>query len=103
MVADNDAGAVSTYTEAGARFGTTLLWVLLLLLPISYFVQEMVARLGIATGEGLTSVIYARFGPWWGRFCLIDLLALNFLTLVTEFAAVTSARKVKPWSALASR
>ena len=91
MVADNDAGAVSTYTEAGARFGTSLLWVLMLLIPISYFVQEMVARLGIATGEGLTSIIYERFGVWWGRFCLVDLLVLNFLTLVTEFAAVSLA------------
>src|SRR5580658_6344215 len=55
MVADNDAGAISTYTESGARFGTSLLWVLVLLLPVTYFVQEMVARLGIATGEGLAS------------------------------------------------
>jgi Mn2+/Fe2+ NRAMP family transporter len=93
MVADNDAGAISTYTESGARFGTSLLWVLMLLLPVTYFVQEMVARLGIATGEGLASIIYERFGVWWGRFCLIDLLIVNFLTLVTEFAAVALASK----------
>src|SRR6202011_6307050 len=83
MVADNDAGAISTYTETGARFGTSLLWVLVLLLPVTYFVQEMVARLGIATGEGLAAVIYERFGLWWGRFCLTGLLLVNFLTLVT--------------------
>jgi Mn2+/Fe2+ NRAMP family transporter len=88
MVADNDAGAISTYTESGARFGATLLWLLVLLLPVTYFVQEMVARLGIATGEGLTAIIYRRFGAGWGRFILGDLLLLNFLTLVTEFAAV---------------
>jgi Mn2+/Fe2+ NRAMP family transporter len=93
MVADNDAGAISTYTESGARFGTSLLWVLVLLLPVTYFVQEMVARLGIATGEGLASIIYQRFGVWWGRFCLIDLLTVNFLTLVTEFAAVALAAR----------
>jgi Mn2+/Fe2+ NRAMP family transporter len=46
MEADNDAGAVSTYVQAGAQYGTHLLWLLLLLLPITYFVQEMVARLG---------------------------------------------------------
>jgi len=93
MIADNDAGAISTYTESGARYGTSLLWVLVLLLPVTYFVQEMVARLGIATGEGLASIIYERFGTWWGRFCLIDLLVVNFLTLVTEFAAVALAAK----------
>ena len=35
MVADNDAGAVSTYTQAGAEYGTHLLWVLLTLLPVT--------------------------------------------------------------------
>jgi Mn2+/Fe2+ NRAMP family transporter len=88
MEADNDAGAVSTYVQAGAQFGAHLLWLLLLLLPICYFVQEMVVRLGIATGQGHAAMIYRRFGKWWGRFSLADLLLLNFLTLVTEFAAI---------------
>src|ERR1700736_1106121 len=91
MEADNDAGAVSTYVQAGAQYGTHLLWLLLLLLPISYFVQEMVVRLGIATGQGHAAMIYRRFGKWWGRFSLADLLLLNFLTLVTEFAAIALA------------
>ena len=91
MEADNDAGAVSTYVQAGAQYGTHLLWLLLLLLPISYFVQEMVVRLGIATGQGHAAMIYRRFGKWWGRFSLADLLLVNFLTLVTEFAAIALA------------
>lgn len=91
MEADNDAGAVSTYVQAGAQYGTHLLWLLLLLLPISYFVQEMVVRLGVATGQGHAAMIYRRFGKWWGRFSLADLLLLNFLTLVTEFAAIALA------------
>lgn len=91
MEADNDAGAVSTYTQAGAQYGTHLLWILLLLLPICYFVQEMVARLGIATGQGHAAMIYERFGKWWGAFSLFDLQLVNFLTLVTEFAAISLA------------
>src|ERR1700683_5247527 len=71
--------------------GKHLLWLLLLLLPISYFVQEMVVRLGVATGQGHAAMIYRRFGKWWGRFSLADLLLLNFLTLVTEFAAIALA------------
>jgi Mn2+/Fe2+ NRAMP family transporter len=85
MEADNDAGAVSTYVQAGAQYGTHLLW---LLLPICYFFQEMVVRRGIATGQGRAAMIYRRFGTWWGRFSLVDLLLLNVLTLVTEFAAI---------------
>ena len=91
MEADNDAGAVSTYMQAGGQYGLHLLWLLLLLLPICYFVQEMVARLGIATGKGHDAIIYERFGKWWGRFSLIDLLLVNFLTLITEFAAISLA------------
>src|ERR1700681_3559671 len=88
MEADNDAGAVSTYTQAGAQYGTHLLWLLFLLLPITYFIQEMVARLGIATGQGHAALILQRFGKKWGLFSVLDLLLVNFLTLVTEFAAV---------------
>jgi len=91
MEADNDAGAVSTYMQAGGQYGLHLLWLLVVLLPICYFIQEMVARLGIATGKGHAAMIYERFGKWWGRFSLIDLLAVNFLTLITEFAAISLA------------
>jgi Mn2+/Fe2+ NRAMP family transporter len=91
MEADNDAGAVSTYVQAGAQYGTHLLWLLVLLLPITYFIQEMVVRLGIATGQGHAAMIYRRFGKWWGIFSLVDLQLLNFLTLVTEFAAIALA------------
>ena len=91
MEADNDAGAVSTYVQAGGQYGLHLLWLLIVLLPICYFVQEMVARLGIATGKGHAAMIYERFGKWWGRFSLLDLLAVNFLTLITEFAAISLA------------
>ena len=91
MIADNDAGAVSTYTQAGAQYGLNLFWVLLFLLPVTYFCQEMVVRLGIATGQGHAAMIYKRFGKWWGRFSLFDLELVNFLTLVTEFAAIDIA------------
>src|SRR5260370_23038748 len=91
MVADTDAGAVSPYSQAGAQYGTHLLWVVLLLLPVTYFIQEMVVRLGIATGKGHAAMIYQRFGKWWGLFSLIDLQLVNFLTLVTEFAAIALA------------
>lgn len=91
MEADNDAGAVSTYTQAGATYGMNLLWILVLLLPVTYFCQEMVVRLGIATGKGHAAMIYQRFGKWWGNFSLFDLELVNFFTLVTEFAAISLA------------
>lgn len=93
MEADNDAGALSTYTQAGADYGLKLLWMLLILLPVTYLCQEMVARLGIVTGEGHAAMIYKRFGKWWGHFSLFDLQLVNFFTLVTEFAAIDLVAK----------
>ncbi len=91
MVGDNDAGAFGTYTEAGQNYGTALLWTLLLLVPVLYVNQEMVLRLGVVTGVGHARLILERFGRFWGAFSVIDLFALNALTLVTEFIGVSLA------------
>uniref|UniRef100_A0AAU2UXM7 Divalent metal cation transporter n=1 Tax=Streptomyces sp. NBC_00003 TaxID=2903608 RepID=A0AAU2UXM7_9ACTN len=91
MVGDNDAGAFATYGQAGQNYGTSLLWTLLLLIPVLYVNQEMVLRLGAVTGVGHARLILERFGKFWGAFSVIDLFLLNALTLVTEFIGVTLA------------
>ncbi len=91
MVGDNDAGGVATYSQAGQDFGTHLLWVLLLLIPVLYVAQEMVLRLGAVTGVGHARLILERFGKFWGAFSVIDLFVLNALTIVTEFIGVSLA------------
>ena len=89
MVGDNDAGAFGTYAQAGQTYGTSLLWVLLLLVPVLYVNQEMVLRLGVVTGVGHARLILERFGKFWGAFSVIDLFILNALTIVTEFIGVS--------------
>jgi Mn2+/Fe2+ NRAMP family transporter len=91
MCGDNDAGAFSTYGQAGQDYGTHLLWVLLLLVPVLYVNQEMVVRLGAVTGVGHGKLILERFGRFWGAFSVIDLFLLNALTVVTEFIGITLA------------
>jgi Mn2+/Fe2+ NRAMP family transporter len=91
MVGDNDAGAFGTYTQAGQDYGTTLLWTLLLLVPILYVNQEMVLRLGAVAGVGHARLILERFGRFWGAFSVIDLFLLNALTIVTEFIGISLA------------
>jgi NRAMP (natural resistance-associated macrophage protein)-like metal ion transporter len=91
MVGDNDAGGVSTYAQAGQNYGTSLLWVLLLLIPVLIVNQEMVIRLGAVTGVGHARLIFERFGKFWGAFSVGDLFLLNFLTIVTEFIGVSLA------------
>jgi Mn2+/Fe2+ NRAMP family transporter len=89
MVGDNDAGGVSTYAQAGQNYGYSLLWVLLLLIPVLIVNQEMVVRLGAVTGVGHARLIIERFGKFWGAFSVGDLFLLNFLTIVTEFIGVS--------------
>jgi NRAMP (natural resistance-associated macrophage protein)-like metal ion transporter len=91
MVGDNDAGGVATYSQAGQNYGTSLLWVLLLLIPVLIVNQEMVVRLGAVTGVGHARLINERFGRFWGWFSVGDLFLLNFLTIVTEFIGVSLA------------
>ena len=57
MVGDNDAGGVATYSQAGQNYGTSLMWVLLLLVPVLIVNQEMVVRLGAVTGVGHAKLI----------------------------------------------
>jgi Mn2+/Fe2+ NRAMP family transporter len=91
MVGDNDAGAFGTYSQAGQDYGTSLLWTLLLLVPVLYVNQEMVLRLGTVTGVGHARLILERFGRFWGAFSVIDLFLLNALTIVTEFIGISLA------------
>jgi Mn2+/Fe2+ NRAMP family transporter len=91
MVGDNDAGGVATYAQAGQNYGYSLLWVLLLLIPVLIVNQEMVVRLGAVTGVGHARLINERFGRGWGWFSVGDLFLLNFLTIVTEFIGVSLA------------
>ena len=91
MVGDNDAGGVSTYAQAGQDFGYSLLWTLLLLIPVLIVNQEMVVRLGAVTGVGYARLISERFGRSWGWFSAGGIFLLNFLTISTEFMGVSLA------------
>ena len=91
MVGDNDAGGIQTYIQAGQQYGTTLLWTLLILIPVLIVNQEMVVRLGAVSGVGHARLIFERFGTFWGAFSVGDLFILNFLTIVTEFIGFAAA------------
>jgi Mn2+/Fe2+ NRAMP family transporter len=100
MVADNDAGGITTYAATGAKYGYHLIWFLLLLIPIAYYVQEMTVRLGAVTKRGHAEAIFDGFGAFWGWFSLVDLMLVDWLTLVTEFIGMTAALHifgVPPW------
>jgi NRAMP (natural resistance-associated macrophage protein)-like metal ion transporter len=94
MVADNDAGGITTYAVTGAKYGYNLIWFLILLGPVAYIIQEMTVRLGAVTKRGHAEAIFDAFGPFWGWFSLFDLGLLDFLTLITEFIGMTAALSI---------
>jgi NRAMP (natural resistance-associated macrophage protein)-like metal ion transporter len=91
MVADNDAGGISTYAVTGSKFGFSLLFMFIFLVPMAYYVQEMTVRLGAVTKRGHAEAIFDGFGPFWGWFTIADLAIVNWLTLITEYIGMTAA------------
>ena len=94
MVADNDAGGISTYAVTGSKYGFSLLWIFVILLPMAYYVQEMTVRLGAVTKRGHAEAIFDAFGPFWGWFSLTDLAVVNWLTLITEYIGMIEAGNI---------
>jgi NRAMP (natural resistance-associated macrophage protein)-like metal ion transporter len=94
MVADNDAGGITTYTVTGATYHYSFIWIILLLAPVAYVCQEMCVRLGAITKRGHAEAIFDCFGSFWGWFSLTDLTITDVLTIVTEFIGMTTAMSI---------
>jgi len=94
MIADNDAGGITTYSVTGSKFGYSLMWFLVLLGPVAYCVQEMTVRLGAVTKRGHAEAIFDAFGSFWGWFSLLDLVLTDWLTMITEFVGMTAAMSI---------
>jgi Mn2+/Fe2+ NRAMP family transporter len=86
--AGNDAGGVTTYTAVGARYGYSLLWLLLVSTVGLLVVQEMCARMGVVTGKGLSDLIRENFGVRWTMVAMLALLVANGSNVVAEFAGI---------------
>ncbi len=89
FLGENDAPSMLSYAATGAQFGVGFFLPFVLVTFLAGFVvQEMTLRLGAVTHRGHAELIFERFGPFWGRFAMADLIIGNFLTLVTEFIGV---------------
>lgn len=91
---DNDAGGITTYSVAGAQYGYKLLWMLALTTIALIIVQEMSARLGIVTGQGLSGLIRENMGVRWTAVIIGILLIANLANTVSEFAGVAASMEL---------
>ena len=100
---DNDAGGITTWSVIGARFGYSMLWLLVVITPILALTQEMGARMGAVTGKGLAALIREKFSLRVTAFAMLALLVANFGTTVAEFSGVAAAfglARIPPWAAV---
>jgi len=88
---DNDAGGITTYSLAGAQYGTRMLWTLLPITLALIVVQEMSARMGAVTGKGLADLIRENYGVKLTFYLMITLLLANYGNTVSEFAGVAAS------------
>jgi len=91
---DNDAGGITTYSLAGAQFGTGLLWTLLPITVALIVAQEMSARMGAVTGKGLSDLIRESFGVKLTFYLMITLLVANYGNTVSEFAGIAASMEI---------
>ena len=84
---DDDPSAITTFSQAGAQYGVSTLWMSLLAYPILAVLQEMCARIGIVTGKGLTGVVKTYY-PKWILYFLIGLSCPAFLLNIGADIAV---------------
>lgn len=93
-IVDDDPTGIAGYSLAGAKFGYSMLWALVLTTIALAVVQEMVARMGAVTGKGLADLIRENFGVRVALLAMVTLLIANATTTVAEFAGVAGASEL---------
>lgn len=91
---DNDAAGIATYSIAGAHFGYSLIWSLVPITVALIVIQEMIARMGVVTGKGLSDLIRENFGVKITFYLLVILIFANFCTTIAEFAGIAASMEI---------
>jgi len=88
---DNDSGGILTYSQAGAQYGYSLLWMMIPITLALIVTQEMCARMGVVTGKGLSDLIREEFGLRLTFVLMVLLVVVNYTNVVTEFIGIAGS------------
>jgi len=88
---DDDPSGIATYSQAGAQFGYGMCWVMLFTWLLMAAIQEISARIGRVTGEGIAGNLRAHYPPWLLRSIVGLLLVANILNLGADLGAMDAA------------
>ena len=96
--ADDDPSGIATYSQAGAQYGTRLLWLSAWIFPLMAVIQEMCARIALVTGRGLAANIKRVFSREILYICTIFLFIANTFNIGANIGAMAkSAQLIYPW------
>src|SRR5580698_3934386 len=85
---DDDPSGIATYSQAGAQFGLSTLWLALVTFPLMAAVQEMCARIGAVTGTGLAGTLKKHYPPWVWWLALGFSLPATILNIGADIAGM---------------
>src|SRR5271154_2711718 len=91
---DDDPSGIATYSQAGAQFGYSMSWVMLFTWPLMAAIQEISARIGRVTGEGIAGNIRAHYAPWLLRSIVGLLVVANTINLGADRGARGAAMRL---------
>jgi NRAMP (natural resistance-associated macrophage protein)-like metal ion transporter len=92
--ADDDPSGIGTYSQAGAAFGPGLLWLAAYMLPLMIAVQEMCARIGLVTNQGLAAVIKTHYGRRVLRASVVLLVVANTINIGADLGAMAASTRL---------
>ena len=85
---DDDPSGIATYSQVGAQFGYDMAWVMLFTWPLMAAIQEISARIGRVTGEGIAGNIRAHYPHWILQPIVGLLLIANVINLGADLGAM---------------
>lgn len=92
--ADDDPSGIATYSQAGAQYGLQLIWTAVFTYPFMATVQEMCARIGIVSGQGLAANIRKHY-PAAALYTVTGLLFFaNTLNIAADLGAMAAASRL---------
>lgn len=84
----NDVGAVTIFSMLGSKYGYSIIWMLVVMTVVLVTVQEMISRMAVVTGKGLSDLIREEFGVKWAFMAMLMLLIANICSAIANFSGV---------------
>ncbi|MDE2021646.1 MAG: divalent metal cation transporter [Patescibacteria group bacterium] len=92
--ADDDPSGIATYSQAGAQYGLQLIWLSLFTYPFMAIVQEMCARIGLVSGQGLAANIRRHYSPNALYTATTLLFLANVLNIAADLGAMAAGTRL---------